>query len=325
MIDAKIQPDKIRGLEGLISPLVGREWECKVIRKAVAATKLGHSAIVLVYGDAGVGKSRLLAEVRGCESEGVTWLEGRCFASSQTLSYAPILDLMRRHIGITNEQSIEEQQSALRRHVATDFPAEPQVYSVLAQLLALPLSDADTELIKALKGEEFRTRFFSIIEQRLLALSEKQPVVLLIEDLHWADQSTIELLAYVLPLIKRTRLTFIGVSRSRHEPINLWNKLSPVLEECREHLVEVPLQSLSADASRTLVKELLGGDYLPESLAAEILDKSEGNPFFLEEVLRSLIESGGLVLEGKKWTVTPLTGHIARARHAPRGSAFPVG
>jgi tetratricopeptide (TPR) repeat protein len=247
-------------------------------------------------------------EVQGCESEGVTWLEGRCFAINQTLSYAPILDLMRRHIGITNEQSIEEQKSALRRHVATDFPAEPQVYSVLAQLLALPMSDADTELIKGLKGEEFRARFFSIIEKRLVALSEKQPVILLLEDLHWADQSTIDLVAYVLPLIQRTRLTFIGVSRSRQEPVNLWNKLGPVLEEHREHLVEVPLQSLSPDASRTLVKHLLGGDYLPESLAAEILDKSEGNPFFLEEVLRSLIESGGLVLEEGKWTVTPFTG-----------------
>lgn len=308
LIDAKTQPDKIRGLDGLISPLVGREWESKVIKKAVGGTKRGRSAVVLIYGDAGVGKSRLLREVQATESEGVTWLEGRCFASTQSLSYAPILDLIRRRSGITNEQAIQEQQSALRRHVATDFPAEPEVYSILAQLLALPLSDSDTELIKAIKGEEFRTRFFSIMEQRLLTLSEKQPVVLLIEDLHWADQSTIDLLAYVLPLIKRTRLTFIGVSRSRNEPLDLWNKLSPFLEDCREHLVEVPLQSLSADASRTLVKELLGGDDLPESLAAEILDKSEGNPFFLEEVLRSLIESSGLVLEGQKWTMTPLTG-----------------
>lgn len=308
LLGAKIQPDKVRGLEGLTSPLVGREWECKVIQKAVAATKLGQSAIVLVYGDAGVGKSRLLTEVRACESEGMTWLEGRCFASNQTLSYSPILDLMRRHIGITNEQSIEEQKSALRRHVATDFPAEPQVYSVLAQLLALPMSDADTELLKGLKGEEFRTRFFSIIEQRLMALSEKQPVILLLEDLHWADQSTIDLLANVLPLIKRTRLTIINVSRSRHEPATLWTKLNPVLEDYREHLIEVPLQSLTVDASRTLVKELLGGFELPEFLATEILDKSEGNPFFLEEVLRSLIEAGGLVLEGSKWTVTSLTG-----------------
>jgi len=307
LLGAKIQPEKIRGLEGLTAPLVGRDWESKVIRKAVAATKLGQSAVVLVYGDAGVGKSRLLSEVHASAAEGVTWLEGRCFASTQTLSYAPILDLIRRRSGITNEQDIQEQQSALRRHVATDFPPEPEVYVILAQLLALPLSDTETELIKTLKGEEFRTRFFSIIEQRLLALAEKQPVTLVIEDLHWADQSTIDLIAYVLPLIKRTRLTFIGVSRSRLEPINLWSKLNPVLDNFREHLVEVPLQSLSVDASRTLVKELLGGDYLPKSLAAEILDKSEGNPFFLEEVLRSLIEGGRLVLEGRKWTVAPVS------------------
>src|SRR5262249_3346689 len=77
-----------------------------------------------------------------------------------------------------------------------------------------------------------------------------------------------------------------------------------------EHLVEVPLQSLSSDSSRTLVKELLGGDYLPESLAAEILDKSEGNPFFLEEVLRSLIEAGKLIAKGGKWTIAPVSAEL---------------
>src|SRR5262249_32253597 len=149
--------------------------------------------------------------------------------------------------------------------------------------------------VNALKGDEFRSNVFSIIEQRLVALSETQPVILLIEDLHWADQSTIELLASMLSLVRRTKVTFITVTRSRQEPERLWNRLNPVLENYREHLVEVPLQSLSSDSSRTLVKELLGGDYLPESLAAEILDKSEGNPFFLEEVLRSLIEAGKLI------------------------------
>ena len=98
LLEAKTQRDTMRGLEGLMSPLVGREWECKVMTKAIAATKLGRSALILVYGDAGVGKSRLLEEVRSCESEGFTWLEVRCFASTQTLSYAPILDLLRRHI-----------------------------------------------------------------------------------------------------------------------------------------------------------------------------------------------------------------------------------
>ena len=311
LIDAKIQPERIRGLEGLTSPLVGRDSEIKAIQKAVTATKLGQSAIVLVYGEAGVGKSRLLREVRSADSDESIWLEGRCFAANQTLSYAPILDLLRRHIGITNEQSVEEQQAALRRHVTADFPTKPEVYSILAQLLSLPLTADDTEFVKTLKGEEFRTHLFSIIEQRLRALSEKQPVILLLEDLHWADQSTIELLANVLPLIKQTRLTFINVSRSRHEPTTLWSRLNPVLENYRDYLIEVPLQSLTADSSRTLVRELLGGDYLPESLAAEIFAKAEGNPFFLEEVLRSLIEGGKLVAEGGKWTVAPMSGALS--------------
>jgi len=304
LLEPKIQRDTKRGLEGLISPLVGREWERKVMRTAIAATKLGRSALILVYGDVGVGKSRLLEEMRSCESEGVTWLEGRCFASTQTLSYAPILDLLRRHIGITDKQKVEEQQATLRRYVETNFSADAQVYAVLAQLLALSLTNADEEFLKRLKGEEFRARFFAIVEQGLLSLAKQQPVVVMIDDLHWADASCVDLLASILPLLKQTKLTFIAVTRSRQTPTSLWSKLGPALEECREHLVEIPLQSLSNDESRTLMKSLLGGDYLPEPLAAKILDKSEGNPFFLEEVLRSLIESGGLAFDSGKWTLT---------------------
>ena len=304
LLEPKTQRDTKRGLEGLISPLVGREWERKVMRKAIAATKLGSGALILVYGDAGVGKSRLLEEMRSCESEGVTWLEGRCFASTQTLSYAPILDLLRRHIGITDQQKVEEQQATLRRYVETNFSADAQVYAVLAQLLALSLTNADEEFLKRLKGEEFRARFFAIVEQGLLSLAKQQPVVVMIDDLHWADASCVDLLASILPLLNRTKLTFIAVTRSRQTPTSLWSKLGPALEECREHLVEIPLQSLSNNESRTLMKSLLGGDYLPEPLAAKILDKSEGNPFFLEEVLRSLIESGGLVFDSGKWTLT---------------------
>jgi class 3 adenylate cyclase/tetratricopeptide (TPR) repeat protein len=308
LLEAKTQRDMKRGPDGLISPLVGREWECKVMRKAIAATKLGGSALILVYGEAGVGKSRLLEEVRSRESEGVTWLEGRCFASTQILSYAPILDLLRRHIGIADKQRVEEQQATLHRYIETNFSADPQVYAVLAHLLSLPLAEADVELLKGLNSEEFRGRFFTIVEQGLLSLARQQPVVIMIEDLHWADASCVDLLASILTLLKQTRLTFIIVSRSRQTPTTLWSKLSTALEECRDYLVEIPLQSLSNDESRTLMQALLGGDCLPGPLAAEILDKSEGNPFFLEEVLRSLIESGGLVFDDGKWTLTTPVG-----------------
>ena len=146
LLEPKTQRETMRGLKGLLSPLVGREWEFKAMRKAVAGTKLGRSALILVSGEAGVGKSRLLEEVRTSESDGLTWLEGRCFASTQTLSYAPILDLIRRQIGIADRQTVAEQQAALRHYVDTNFPNDPTAYAVLAQLLALPLVSADAEL-----------------------------------------------------------------------------------------------------------------------------------------------------------------------------------
>ena len=304
LLETRVQPEKTRGLEGLISPFVGRQRESDAIIGALATSKAGKSAIVVVYGDAGVGKSRLLREVRASTADEITWLEGRCFSSTQTLSYGPILDLLRRHIGIADEQHSDEQQLVLRQHAETYFPDEPEVYAILARLLSLSLTDADEDLIKEIGGADFRVRLFDIIERELIGLSAHKPVAALIEDLHWADQSSIDLLNHVLPLTRKARLTFICASRSRQEPAAIWEKMNPVLDHLREHIVEVSLEPLSTGASQTLIAQLLGGFSLPESLAADIVDKSDGNPFFLEEVLRSLIEGGTLTSEGGTWRVS---------------------
>jgi tetratricopeptide (TPR) repeat protein len=208
---------------------------------------------------------------------------------------------LRRHIGIGDEQSIAEQQIALRIYAATNFPGEADVYAVLAQLLALPVEQSEIELLKELKGEAFRTRLFLIIEQLLLSQASKRPVALVIEDLHWADQSSIELLSHIMPLIDRGRLVIIGISRSRKDPAGLWSKLAPVLETLQERIVDVSLRPLADDASRRLLGELVGTNSLPEDVVAEILDKSEGNPFFLEEVLRSLIEHNVIERNSESW------------------------
>jgi class 3 adenylate cyclase/tetratricopeptide (TPR) repeat protein len=304
LIDARIRPDKIRGLGDLASPFVGREWERKALRRVLAAAKAGRSAIAFICGEAGVGKSRLLSEVRNSEGENLTWLEGRCFAATQTLGFAPFLDLLRRHIGIADEQRIDEQQEALRIYTATHFPGEMDVYAVLAQLLALPVAESEAELLKELKGERFRTRLFLIIEQLLLSQASKRPVVVVIEDLHWADQSSVDLLSHVLSLVDRGRLAIIGISRSRRDPGELWEKLAPVLETLRDRVIEVQLRPLAGETCRHLVDEVLGGSRLPDAFVAEILDKSEGNPFFLEEVLRTLIENGVIERQGEKWAIT---------------------
>jgi class 3 adenylate cyclase/tetratricopeptide (TPR) repeat protein len=306
LLGAKIQPDKARGLEGLVSPLMGRADELAMLEKCLSAVKGGKGCIAFVYGEAGVGKTRLLADTRQREAGNFTWLEGRCFAFSNALSYGPFLDLLRRHVGIADEQGEDAAQTALRSYTDKMFPGEADVYPVLAQLLVLHLSDAELEILKQVKGEAFRVRLFAIIEQLLLRLAEEKPVVILLEDLHWADHSSIELLSHLLPLTTRGRVGIIGVSRSANEPAGNWEKLRPALEQNRESLTEISLEALSAESSRGLIEQLLGGNYLPEKLCEEILDKSGGNPFFLEEVLRSLIERGVLARKEHGWEVSAL-------------------
>ena len=306
LLGAKIRPDQGRGLEGLVSPLMGRAAETTALEKCLSALKAGRGGIAMVYGEAGVGKTRLLADTRQREAGNFTWLEGRCFAFSHAVSYGPFLDLLRRHLGIADEQGEDAAQTALRSYTNRMFPEEPDAYPVLAQLLVLHLSDPELEILKQVHGEAFRTRLFAIIEQLLLRLAEEKPLVILLEDLHWADLSSIELLGHLLPLTARGRIAIIGVSRSANEPAANWEKLRPALEQQRERLTEVSLEPLSAESSRSLVEQLLGGNYLPEKLSEEILDKSGGNPFFLEEVLRSLIEKGVLARTEHGWEVSAL-------------------
>jgi class 3 adenylate cyclase/tetratricopeptide (TPR) repeat protein len=310
LLGTKNQPQKTRGLEGLVSPLMGRDHECEALSNCLAILKSGEGAIAMVCGEAGVGKSRLLAETRKRESKGLTWLEGRCFASNQTLSYGPFLDLLRCHIGMADEQDENEQRATLRSYVDQKFPSASDVYPVLSQLLALRVEPAEVKLLEGLKGEAFRTRLFATIEQLLLSLAKDEPLVVVLEDLHWADQSSIELLNHLIPLTSRARVAIIGISRSRTEPREHWAKLGPILEQFRKHLTEVSVEPLTLEGSRRLIERLLGGDYLPEKLAEEILNKAAGNPFFLEEVLRTLIESGVLVRSGRKWKVTSLSDTI---------------
>jgi class 3 adenylate cyclase/tetratricopeptide (TPR) repeat protein len=306
LISAKIQPENVRGLEGLVAPLMGRAEELAKLQKCLDGLEAGEGCIAFVYGEAGVGKTRLLSDVRSAAAGKFTWLEGRCFAFSNTLSYGPFLDLLRRHVGIADEQGEEAAQTALRSYVDKMFPDEPDVYPVLAQLLVLQLSETDLETLKQIKGEAFRVRLFAIIEQLLLRLAKKKPVVILLEDLHWADDSSFDLLAHLLPLAAQGRIAILGISRSPNDPVGHWEKLRSALEEHQKRVTHISLEPLSTESSRSLVEQLLGGDYLPKKLSEEILDKSGGNPFFLEEVLRSLIERGVLTKNERGWEVSEL-------------------
>lgn len=306
LLNAKVQPGKARGIEGLVSPLVGRDRERQELAKCLEKLDGGTGQIVMVLGEAGIGKSRLIAEIREAEGEDSTWLEGRSFAFGRGLSYGPFLDLLRRYAGIADEDGEAEARASLRSRLDEIFPGEKEVYPVLAQLLSMRLEPEEAAAIGAMAGEAYRTRLFAILEGLLMRLTVIRPVVMVLEDLHWADQSSIELVSHLLTVTTRAPLAIVALSRPRQESLGNLEKLAPMLQGFRDRYTEISLQPLSGESSQDLIKALLTGSTLPEKLSEAILDKAEGNPFFVEEVLRSLIERGVLIQQGGEWKVTEL-------------------
>lgn len=310
LLHAKIQPEKSRGLEGLSSPLVGRDDARRRFAKSLASLAKGRGGIVSVMGEAGIGKSRLLAELREREGKDLAWLEGRCFAFSRALSYAPFLDMLRRFSGIADEDGEAEARASLRERLEQVFPGESQAQAVLAQLLSMRLAPEEAAAMKALSGENYQRLLFSTIEDFLRRHAAQKPVVLVLEDLHWCDQSSIALIRHLLPITTQAPVVLVLLSRPKREAPENWEKLGAALDAVKDRCEEIALEPLTDQAGHELVMKLLDGSPLPEKLNATILGKADGNPFFVEEVLRSLVERGALVRDDGKWRVTGLVESI---------------
>jgi class 3 adenylate cyclase/tetratricopeptide (TPR) repeat protein len=316
---AKLHPGKSRGLKGLHSSLVGREREMAQLRHVLAELEAGRGHIVMITGEAGIGKSRLTAEWHEAVTAGdrVLWLEGRAFTHTTSLAYGPFLDLFRRYAGISDDDTEAEARARLHDAVEDIFPGNLEAQAVLAHTLAMHLSPEEEALLDSLPAATFRWRLFALVEEFLTRLARKRPVILVIEDLHWADLTSIELIEYLLLVLGgHLPLTVVGVARLRpDEPLN--KLLHVVQARHADRYTHIPLAPLSETSSLEMVEQLLyrrSGDHslLPEALRAAILRKAEGNPFFVEEVIRSLIERGALVRspegsgDGNGWLVTPL-------------------
>lgn len=306
LLQAKVQPDKARGIEGLASPLVGRQSERQVLARCIEELRRNQGWIMRILGQAGIGKSRLLAEIRRGEGQDLAWLEGRCFAFSRSLSYGPFLDLLRRYNGIADEDGEAEARTSLRQRLEEVFPGEKEVYAILAQMLSMRLEPEEAAIVGAMSGEVFRARLFATWEEFLVRCARRKPVVVVFEDLHWADQSSIELVSHLFAVTARAPVAIVILGRPKQEAAGNWEKLDLALQTFRGQYHEIRLQPLADESSLALVKGLLDGSALPASLSRTILDKVEGNPFFVEEVLRSLIERGALVRGEAGWKVTEL-------------------
>jgi class 3 adenylate cyclase len=306
LLSAKAQPGKVRGLAGIESPMVGRDSELAALLKATSETGTDTGRVAAIIGEPGLGKSRLIAEWKmsatgPAAGRPIFWAEGRCLSYGQGLAYHLLIDLLHSIIDVPPASAEEEINSGLRR-VTDDLFGEAalDVYPYLGHLLSLQLEGAAQERVKMLDPQALQMQYLAALRRLLHTLAARQPLILIFDDTHWADPSSTDLLVKLMTLINESPILFCFVTRPDQD-VPGWKLVTTARETHANQLVELALQPLTDADSRQLVSNLLEIEALPEKIRGIILQKAEGNPFFVEEVIRMLIDRGAIVKDGNRW------------------------
>ncbi len=300
------QPDRAQALSEhrVRSPLVGRELEFSTARDSVRHVLAGQGSILFVIGEAGVGKSRLLAELHQASvKEPLNWLEGRTLSYGQSISYWPFQEILWAFAGIKEDDREAEAVQKLEREIRQLFGEETtEILPFLASLISLEVEGEYAERIRYLDGEATGHQIYLATRRFFERLALSRPTVIMFEDLHWADESSALLLEHLLPLVERFPLLFIISSRPyRQSPLTRLQEVA-----LRDHpalYLGLNLTPLSQPESTQLAQNLMDIDQLPADVQTMIVNKASGNPFFLEEIIRSLISTGDVVynIEDGRW------------------------
>ena len=304
VLGRKAQAGSLRGIEGLEAPLIGRDVETEVLRRAVDKVSNGTGGVVCLIGEAGLGKSRQIAEARRTftnTSESGRWHETASLSYETAQPYGLFRHLVREVCGAGENDPPEVLSDAISRVSATVDPdRREQVEAVLGALFGLR-----TDSSAPVEGETFKGLLFSATEQLWSAWASRTPTVVVFDDLHWADPASVELVLHMMRLVDRYPLLLLCATRPERTAPG-WKIVETAASDYGDRYSEIALEPLSDRDSNHLVDGLLTVADLPAAMRRQILDKSEGNPFFVEEVVRTLIDSGAVVRDeaGTRWSAT---------------------
>ena len=290
---------RVRGIEGLHAELVGREVEMQTLRGVATDLKQGVGRIVCVLGEAGLGKSRLVSETRqffeqlpGIECN---WYETTSLSYESNQAYGLFQRLIRLVSGIAYDDPPRMVQKKLTSLVESLPEARRSRAKQLFEAL-LGMGSDNGEL--PLEGETFKRELLETTHEWWLTRFSERPTMLVFDDMHWSDAASIDLLTDLLPLTAEIGLVLIFAMRAeRRAPA--WQIRNVADEEYHHRYTEVSLGPLSQTESNELLNRLLAIPEIPDSLRQNILEKSDGNPFFIEEVVRTLIENEVVIPEDR--------------------------
>ncbi|HEV8715146.1 MAG TPA: adenylate/guanylate cyclase domain-containing protein, partial [Candidatus Binatia bacterium] len=276
-----------------LTSLVGRELEVGLLRGRWAQAKGGEGQVVLLSGEAGIGKSRL---VQALEESGAgeqyARLECRCSSYYRNSALYPVIELVQRVLQFKREDALEEKLSKLEEALRPYGFALPEVVPLFAALLSLPLLDRYTPLMLTPQKQKEQTQHAMLAW--LLKAAERQPVRFEVEDLHWVDPSTLEFLGLLIDQVPAARM--LVVLTFRPEFISPWTP--------RSHLTLLTLNRLTRKQAEVMVEYVTGGKALPTEVFQRIVAKTDGVPLFVEELTKMMLESGLLKEEDGRYELT---------------------
>jgi len=305
VLSAKVSAPDVRTGRQVSSEMVGRDSELDKLELQVIKAINGEGSVVNVIGEAGIGKSRLVAELKKRDvMKRVTLLEGRAISIGKNLSFHPIIDLLKQWAGIAEDDPEARAFEKIGKAIRAVHPEEAnEIVPFVGTLMGMKLTGKHAERVKGIEGEGLEKLILKNVRELVIKGSELRPSVIIMEDLHWADTSSIELLASLYRLTEKYRIAFINVFRPGYFESDD-GSVAKVGERLPVYYVEIQIQPLDKTDSEALINNMLEIKGLPYSIKTQIVERAGGNPFFIEEVVRSLIDEGAVIRKDGGFEVT---------------------
>jgi class 3 adenylate cyclase/tetratricopeptide (TPR) repeat protein len=283
----RLEVEAERGL----TALVGREREMAALWDCFEKARAGRGQMVFVVGEPGIGKSRLVYELRRRVGDQVGWLEGRCVSFGRSIPFHPLIDLLRRRLGIKDG---DDEPTVIGKIEGGVLPLGDDLRPIFPYVRYLLAVDPGDAAVSRMDSQERRGGLFYALRRLLLREAERRPQVLVYEDLHWTDKATEEYLALVADSLPASPVLLLLTYRTGYA--------HPFGE--RSYQTRIAPGALSTGDSLAMARAMLAAGRLPDGLQALIARKAEGNPFFVEELVKSLREAGSIRPDGDGWVLT---------------------
>jgi predicted ATPase/class 3 adenylate cyclase len=306
VIGLKSRPGSVRGIEGLKAPMIGRQRELEHLLNLVGQIlQQNCGGVAVVVGQAGIGKSRLTSEFKThLDAQKIRWIEGRSLTYRKSASYWIFQDLLRSSLNSTQDdlpEKVLEKLSKRCKELLGKGAADSQPY--LEYLLFSENNASLSMRFSYLDPGQLRQRIFLAVRDFLIAESQQKPLVLIFEDLHWADKPSLELLTFLLDSLRQTPILVYAITRP-YENDEMADFANQAQQKLPNSCQIIRLSALEKEQSSQLFHALLSIPDIPQQLIEKIIGRAAGIPFYLEEILRKLIEEKIVENINGHWVLT---------------------